>query len=277
MKNTLLITDADGTLLTDDKTILECDKAAIDEFIKQGGLFTIATGRGVTLARTVVEEIGLDLIRLPCVIFNGAAVYDYHKEKFLWQCSLSESGREYFEKIIQRFPDIGVEILINDRIYVTNTNAEEEAHLSLGNIDPIRCDYSEVPKSGWIKVLLVDEPGKIDELVEFAAKNPCDEVHLVRSAPMYFEVLPKGVNKGTGIKKLIELTDCQLSTVNCKLVVAGDYMNDLEMIQAADLGVATGNAEQVVKDAANLVVCDNNSGIIKEILHELSRLEKNGV
>jgi hypothetical protein len=266
MRRTLLITDADGTLLTDDKRILSEDKAAIAEFIEGGGLFTVATGRGVSLARVVVNELGLDLLSLPAVIFNGAAVYDYKKEQFLWKCSLCKSGKAYVERIIREFPNIGVEILINDDIYVTNTNDFEEEHLALGKINPVRCDLDSVPEDGWIKVLLVDEPRKIDKLVGFAEANPCGDVHLVRSAPMYFEVLPYGVNKGTGVKRLLELTGIE----DAYTVAAGDFMNDLEMIQMADLGVATGNAEQIVKDAADVVVCDNNSGIIKEILNELT-------
>jgi hypothetical protein len=272
-KNILMITDADGTLLTDDKRILDRDKTAIADFIAGGGGFTIATGRGVTLARTVVRELGLDLISLPCVIFNGAAVYDYKTEEFLWQCNLCESGKRYFEKLLDNFPNIGVEILVGDKIYVTNTNDFEEAHLKLGNITPVRCDYGEVPKSGWIKVLLVDEPRNIDKLIEFVDKNPCKDVHVVRSAPMYFEILPYGVNKGTGIQKLLEL----IGLKDRYIVAAGDYMNDLEMIKQADLGVATGNAEQIVKASADAVVCDNNSGIIKEILYELERIANRGV
>jgi hypothetical protein len=262
-KNTLLITDADGTLLTDDKRILDCDKAAIARFINNGGVFTIATGRGVTLARMVVQELGgLDC---PAVIFNGAAVYDYKQEEFLFKCSLCESGKAYVETLMKQFEDIGVEILINDLVYVTNTNDYEEKHLALGNINPIRCDYSEVPANGWIKVLLVDEPARIDRVVEFVRANVCADVHVVRSAPMYFEVLPHGINKGTGFKKLIEL----MKLDGYYVVAAGDFMNDLEMIQMADLGVAAGNAEQIVKDAADLVVCDNNSGIVCEILQYL--------
>ena len=73
LDNILLIADIDGTLVTDDKQIPEKNKAAIREFTEKGGVFTIATGRGVTLARPVAEELE---IGAPAVVFNGAAVYD---------------------------------------------------------------------------------------------------------------------------------------------------------------------------------------------------------
>ena len=54
----IYMTDLDGTLLTDDKRILDRDMAAIERFRAGGGLFTTATGRGWAMARRIVEEIG---------------------------------------------------------------------------------------------------------------------------------------------------------------------------------------------------------------------------
>jgi hypothetical protein len=268
-KQTLIITDADGTLLTDDKRVLDVDKAAIDEFIEGGGQFTIATGRGVGLARAVAEEIGIERLTCPAVIFNGAMVYDFAKEEVLWKSSLCSAGKDYIKMLTENFPHIGTEILIDDEIYVTATNQYEEMHLEYGNVNPIRRDFADLPTSGWIKAVFVDEPAKIDKMIAFAKANPCEHVHGVSSAPMFFEVLPAGVNKGTGFKKLLEFLE-----PGCKVVAAGDYMNDLEMLQMADLAVAAGNAVEVVKSAADVVLCDCNSGLIREIVDHIKEITK---
>ncbi|MCL1788966.1 MAG: HAD family hydrolase [Oscillospiraceae bacterium] len=268
---TILITDADGTVLTDDKRVLSVDKAAIAEFMEDGGLFTLATGRGVAAAHSVVKEFELEtgssLLKLPLVVFNGAAVYDFKRNEFLWKCELSGEAVSYVEKLLARFPDVAVEILIDDTIYVISTNEFEEMHLDFAGIEPVRCDYSEVPKEGWIKVLIIDFPEIIDEVIEFTTKNPCEAVHMVRSYTMYYEILPKGVNKWTGIQKLLELTQINPERV----VTAGDYMNDLEMLEQSDLGIATANAEKIVKDTADLIVCDCNSGVVSEIVAHLKK------
>ena len=70
----IIMTDLDGTLLTDDKQILQKDLDAIKRFRKGGGLFTVATGRGYAMARRIVDKLKLDM---PAVIFNGASVYDF--------------------------------------------------------------------------------------------------------------------------------------------------------------------------------------------------------
>ncbi len=49
-------------------------------------------------------------------------------------------------------------------------------------------------------------------------------------------------------------------------------MNDEAMIRAADLGVAVDSAQTEVKTAADLIVCDNNSGAMAEIIGYIERL-----
>ena len=55
--------------------------------------------------------------------------------------------------------------------------------------------------------------------------------------------------------------------MNEPIMIMGEFsMNDAEIIVAAGLGVAMGNAEQALKDLTNLV-CDNyeNEGISKTL------------
>jgi hypothetical protein len=260
--NIFLITDADGTLLTDDKQILDVDKAAIREFTEGGGLFTVATGRGVSLARNIINELGLNL---PVVIFNGAAVYDFRRDVFLWQSLLPDTAESYIKLVQKQFPTVGIEILRGDEVYVISTNDIEEEHIKFGAKKPVRCSLGDVPSDNRVKVLFVDKPETIDKIIKLLDEQGIDDVHLVRSAPWFYEVLPCGANKGTGYKKLLEIMNIKDKYV----VAAGDFMNDLEMIEAADLGVAVANAEDCVKEAADLVVCDNNSGAMREIIEYL--------
>jgi hypothetical protein len=265
LKNIFLITDADGTLLTDDKRILDTDMAAIREFTESGGLFTVATGRGVALSQVLADELNLEI---PAVIFNGAAVYDFKRDKFLWQCNLPDEARDYMKLLMERFPTLGIEILRGDEVNVARTNKLEEMHIAFGCKNPLRRGFDEVPHDSWIKTLLVGEPEEIDEVIAFSEAQNFENVHMVRSAPIFYEMLPGGVNKGTGFKKLLEIMNLSDKFV----VAAGDFMNDLEMIQMADLGVAVANAEGCVKGAADLTVCDNNSGAMREIIEYLKRV-----
>jgi hydroxymethylpyrimidine pyrophosphatase-like HAD family hydrolase len=46
----------------------------------------------------------------------------------------------------------------------------------------------------------------------------------------------------------------------------GDAENDIEMLQLAGIGVAVGNASQILKDAADVVVADHNSDGVAEAI-----------
>ena len=261
----IIMTDLDGTLLTDDKRILPQDMAAIERFRAGGGIFTVATGRGVAMARSIVEKLGIDI---PAVVFNGAAVYDFRQNRFVWQCEIGSHARYYIRRLSERFPDIGIEVLHEQTIYTPFVNQTERDHLALEQIPLNECSIDELPQSGWLKVLLADTPENLDKIVEYIQASDMKQAQWVRSAPVYYECLPEGVDKSTGYAQLIKLINAQ----DRFTVASGDYMNDTAMIQKADLGVAVASAQEEVKAAADLVVCDNNSGAISEMIDYIERL-----
>src|SRR5699024_12216094 len=58
----------------------------------------------------------------------------------------------------------------------------------------------------------------------------CD---LITSLDTYVDFMPKGVNKGSTLKKLVEY----LSVEESKILVAGDTMNDLALYETGYKGV----------------------------------------
>lgn len=261
----IIMTDLDGTLLDDKKRVSEKDMEAINRFRNNGGSFTLATGRGVAMARNVVDMLGIDM---PCVIFNGAAVYDFNKDGFLWHSSMPSSAAEYIRTLQKAFPDIGIEILHADKVYVTNNNETVEEHMAIESIVPVYAQLEDVPRDNWLKVLIAYPPEEIHKIIEFT-KTGCNKgVNWVHSSPMYYEMLPEGVSKGSGYKKLLEIT----GMTDYFTVASGDFGNDYEMVRTADLGVAVANAQEPVKAAAKLIVGDNNSSPMSQIIEYVEKL-----
>ena len=81
-------------------------------------------------------------------------------------------------------------------------------------------------------------------------------------------MLPIGVNKGSGFQRLLEIMGRQ----DAFTVGVGDYNNDIELIRDARLGVAVASAQQEAKNVADLIVCDNNSGAISEVIEYIEKL-----
>ena len=83
MKNDVwLFSDLDGTLLPSDKQIPDDLRDSIQQFVQQGGHFTIATGRTIESARTYWEQLS---VKEPMNLFNGAMIYDPVSEQILYQ------------------------------------------------------------------------------------------------------------------------------------------------------------------------------------------------
>lgn len=273
--NVIFMTDLDGTLLTDDKRILDKDMAAIERFRRGGGMFTAATGRGYAMARRVaVEQLELDKYDMPAVLFNGAGVYDFNKDKFLWRCEVGGFAREYIREIVERFRKkhdvglLGLEVLCEHEVYVPLVNDTERMHLDMESVSPKFVMSDDIPEDGWLKFLFAAEPDVLDEVERIARCGDFSDVQWVRSQPIFFEGLPKGVDKSRGFEELIKL----LGAEKRFSAAAGDYLNDEAMIVKADLGAAVGSAHPDVKTAADIVVCDNNSGAISEIIDYIERL-----
>ena len=65
----------------------------------------------------------------------------------------------------------------------------------------------------------------------------------------YADCVIKGVNKATGIEKVLELTGIKKENT----IAIGDSNNDFDMINYAGIGVAMANSQQSILDIADYV------------------------
>lgn len=77
----------------------------------------------------------------------------------------------------------------------------------------------------------------------------------VESEPGCADILPRGITKWRGLTKLARLLNIPAE----RILAAGDYDNDLEMIRNAGIGVAVANALPEVKAAADYVTPQDNN------------------
>ena len=85
-----------------------------------------------------------------------------------------------------------------------------------------------------------------------------------RSEPYFIEVMARGVSKGDAVAGLLE----RLGIGREDAIACGDGFNDLSMIRYAGVGVAMGNAQQAIKDEADVVTLSNDEdGLVPIIRH----------
>ena len=263
--NIVFISDLDGTLLPGSKIPLQKDIEAIERFKAGGGIFTIATGRIIQAA-----EQFFDVLRpnAPVILNNGSLIYDIRSGKALYNRSLDKAAKDYTIALMERFPDMGVEINLPDKIYAVRLNEWERKHLELTHLPYEEADISEIPPEGWCKVLYSIGGGKTRELEAYAASMNWNKTSFVISGDFLFECLPKDTAKGIAMKELVKIQGWDSFTI----AAAGDYNNDLEMLEYADIGLAPGNSQEIVKNAAEFVAsADCNSGFIAEAIDHIEK------
>lgn len=235
-------------MLPSSKIIPPQEIQAIREFEAKGGLFTVATGRALHAAKRYFDELDLSL---PMILYNGCMVYDTKNQQYIFEHFLDEKlSLKIINAVVERFPDVGIEILCRDGVYVPKTNDVEEYHIRICQIIPKRIPMDKVPKSGWFKTLFAAEPETIKEISHFVHDMGVKSLRYVESEKHFFEILPLGVSKGSALKELLTLDGMEDVTT----FAVGDYYNDLEMLAAADYAIATNNANDAVKSVADVVL-----------------------
>lgn len=253
----LLVTDMDGTLLNGQRLVSPENARALERFTEGGGLFTIATGR---MEKTVKPHLINLPVNLPGILYNGAAIYDFSEGRVLWHNYLPDSITEVAQRIIDRFPGIGFQAFHGGDIYFISQNEETDGHRFREGFDPIISTMDKVPKP-WYKALMAWEPEKL-AIVEAWLKETGGDFHAVFSEPQFLELLHPTASKGHALKQLLSMQGLQ----PLKVVAMGDNLNDLEMLKEADVGIATGNANELLRKAANLCCGTNDRHAVAEVI-----------
>jgi len=259
----LLCSDLDDTLLTTDKRVSDENKKAIEYFKDNGGIFTFATGRIPYGAKIMLRYIQPNA---PMICFNGAGIYDFTEDRLIYNMKLHDDKISAVEFIDKNYDFSGIEICTRDRLYFSKMNEvvyEQKRHEQLPDLF---ADYHSID-GDWIKVLFMQKREEIQAIRDaFANSDFNDRFDFTQSSPYYYEMLPKGANKGNGLVKLGEILGIKKEDI----IAVGDNENDIEMVKSAGVGIAVANAIQSVRDAADMITVDNNSNALACVIEMLS-------
>ena len=258
----LLCSDLDETLFTTEKTISEDNVKAIKMFMAEGGKFAFATGRIPTGARLALKYI---MPNAPIICFNGAGIYDCESEKLVWEGWLDDEAARVVDFVEENMPQVGVEVCTNDKVYFCRTNQFVSRHQIIENLPDNFAPHTQIAEK-WKKVIFMCESYEIPTLKKLIAESEFAERYsFIQSCANYYELLPKGMNKGSAMLRLAEMIG-----INPKCTIGiGDNENDIAMVVSAGIGVAVANAAPEVKNAADYITVDNNHSAIKVVIESI--------
>ncbi len=261
----LLITDIDGTLVDSVQQVPKENQLAIQWLVSSGGLFTFGTGRIEESAAPYAHALN---INAPAILYNGAKVVDLRTENTILQRCLTRMQTLSVLEILKQF-DVDVNLFIDGRLYVEGLNSVIREYIAK---DGITCQetgdlvkfFKRTGKGVRATKLLIIGSSVVLDGLKRTISASLPGLALVKSETDYLEVLPQRVSKGAALRVLCKHLGIDLAQV----VAVGDGPNDIEMLEAAGLGIAVENAHPLLKERADFVTSSNEDCGIARVIRE---------
>ncbi|MEH6941797.1 Cof-type HAD-IIB family hydrolase [Bacillus sp. JJ722] len=225
----LIALDIDGTLLNEQGEISSQNYDAIKKAEALGITVLLTTGR--TMMRSRDYAIALKLSSY-MVTVNGSEIWDAHGNLLERTLLQTEKMKELLQVV-------------------------DEHSLPFKAVCTKQMWLNEIPDCiddvKWMAILMFFEDADFREeiLQKLQLKTG---IEISNSSPNNIEINAKGINKARAIEKVCQMLHISMDEV----MTIGDSLNDLEMIKAAKIGVAMGNAQEVVKREADWITESNN-------------------
>jgi Cof subfamily protein (haloacid dehalogenase superfamily) len=275
-----LASDLDGTLLMPDKTLGKRTLKALGACVKRGIKVILATGRGVESTEPYRRTIGAPG---PQVYYNGAEVLDMPAGKTIHAQLLAAAPVLFCLELARKqglylqvyFPAgslpagaFGVPASDKEILLTEKLGPESEYYLKNSGLQAQAGDLEgalSVPGlPGLIKCMFITKEEYQEGLKDSIRERFGDSVTIVRSSPIYLEILAKGVSKGVGLTRALEYLHIDLKDT----VVFGDEENDLPLFAAAGYSAAPANAVTAALEAADFRTGSNADEGVAAFLEE---------
>lgn len=259
----LVVVDLDGTLLDGAGEMPGETIATIRALRERGVAFAPASGRQHATIERLFSEVADDLVVIAengaYVTRDGAEVTS-HTLDLDWSHGVVERTRG----LGREGADLGVVLCGKESAWIERTDdaflAEVERYYArLTTTDDLTGVDDEVLK------LAVHDFGDPTALTAPALTTFCAPQQVVVSGHHWVDVMGVGVHKGLAVRDLQQA----LGITAAQTMAFGDYLNDLEMLQAVEHSYAMANAHPAVLRAARHVAPANTEDGVLATLREV--------
>jgi Cof subfamily protein (haloacid dehalogenase superfamily) len=255
----LLVADIDGTLVTSAREITPRVKDAVRQAQAKGVRVCLATGRIWPSAQPYFRGLGADP---PAILYNGGMIYDFVADKVLRRVPLAYEHAKAVLEILREIPHVQPHLYVADRVYTGRMNELTKEYRRKDNlrVEEVGDLVTFLPPEP-MKILIIGPRAHLTTVFEKVAGLPL-RINMVFSEETYLEILPAGSSKGAAFVEMANVLQIPLEAT----IAVGDNLNDLEMIKAAGLGVAMGNALPELQSQAGYVTSTNDEEGLAEVI-----------
>ena len=280
---TLYVTDLDGTLLSADSRISARSRTLLNSLVERGVMITPATARTPATVQLLFEGVRQSVYRdgagelcaLPAIVMTGAALWNRETARF-------ESCRLVPEEDAMRIRDTFDREALRPFVYCLSGDSFLNVYHSSKMTGRENAFYQDRRYLQLKRFHLDQTPARWDRVVLFFAIGPVGTVtkvseelgRVTECASAWYpdialpdtglmDIYAPGVSKAHAVAELAERVGAE------RVVVFGDNLNDLPMMEVADVAVAMENALPEVKAKADVVIGRNTEDAVAEYIMQL--------
>ncbi len=257
----LVVTDMDGTLLDPDGAVPDGLWPLLERMHDAGIAFVPASGRQhATIAASFPPATTPGHDELVIIAENGTLVTRGGAE-----VSSETLDRDGVTAVVHAVRGLGTSrdggaVLAGKRgAYVERADARFVDHVRTYYLELEVVEDLLAVDDDVLKVAVYDDvdsaTGTLPVLEHLRATH-----QVVVSSPHWIDVMPTGVNKGRGLRRL----QAELGVTPAQTMVFGDYLNDIEMLDAAEWSFAMAGAHpDVLAHARHTAPSNAEHGVVR--------------
>ncbi|URM52761.1 HAD family hydrolase [Mycoplasma sp. SG1] len=273
----LCVFDLDGTLLNSNSLLSTENIKTCTKWQKENKIITIATGRAFENSVNFVKELSLDKNAGFLISNNGAQIYDFKKEKFIFSAPFNKEEYLKIWEYLSSFPTIFLfffdghnQIMYHNK--VSKYDEEINLHINYHCFSPYHMSPKMINKADleklsipFFKLLVIfNNEEQIKSFKSWLNENNINLELFIMSNNLVFEITTTNVNKGNAVLKLCKY----LNLKNDEVLVAGDNGNDVSMFQIFKNSFTTANYNPVVLPYVKTIFKKTNDHHIAKMIDE---------
>ena len=243
MVRKLFVTDIDETLSIGEVVPEEVQEACL-RLKNSGWDVMIATGRTFGTAKNHIKAASATQ---PAILYDGGRIMGLNGGE-IYSALLDVPTADKILGAIWNMP-FEIQITGDEEIYCRESDEETARFYGQAGV-PVH--YIEAPRAAvpMYRIGLWIKPEKLPAVENEVKKLFGDVVEVIAGGVAFLDILPKGISKGSALERFVSTLPKRPEVI----VAAGDYNNDLAMLQYADFAAAPLNAYPSVLSAADFVM-----------------------
>ncbi|MDB8791326.1 HAD family hydrolase [Romboutsia sp. 1001216sp1] len=252
----LIATDMDGTLLNNNNEIHHDFIDVFEKLQEKDIIFAAASGRQYFNLLKRFEDVK---DKMMFIAENGTIVVYKGEEIFI--NSLDRNIAKELVNIGRNIENSNVILCGKNSAYIESTDEEfiKEVEKYYEKYEVVK-DVNEI-EDDILKVTICDFNGAQENSNKYY-DDYREDLQVSISGKIWLDITNKGANKGMAIKALQEKMGIDFN----ETMVFGDYLNDLEMMEAAYHSYAMENAHDDLKKVSRFIAKSNDdNGVLEAI------------